>query len=274
MALSDYSQQYRRLLEEASSFLGFGEVLEDLDAGDMRLVTRCVDAGLMEFLSPVNPKNGSLYRWTFSEKEIDITLPVGQFLVTLPKSVQDIEGDLRPRNAAGDNPNFNPIKRVSYRDCRWMLEHPAAYAFAPSSYAIADVNTLIENPPTPDLSTEAYSLGKGDFVAIFDHVSDREYSYTASVRLNPSRMQYASDTFFGGPEIFPHIVRAVLAQCEQKVLGEAGLNTQGLAESMAKAILIDSSRRNEFSGYMGDNSFGSDTTMDSLRDAIRFFGSP
>lgn len=273
MALSDYSQDFRRLLEEVSSFLGFGEVVEDLSAQDMRIVERCVDHGIIDFLNPINPKNGSLYRWSFAEKEIQIILPEGDYLVQLPPSVTDIEGPLVPRNLINNNVRFSPIPRIDWSACRWRLDHPAAYAFSPSGYALVDNNTLLENPPTPDGSTPSYSLGSGQFSVIFDHISDQQYEYTAKTKLNPERFRYMESDWYGGPTMFPYVLCCVLSQAELKVDGEAGVHTAGLERELVKAIAVDSSRKPEFQGYMGDSSFGyGQLSINDTKDFVRYFG--
>ena len=275
MALSDYSQQYRRLLEETGSLLGFGETLEDMSATNMRLILRCVDHGIIDFLNPVNPRTGSLYQWTFSTKEIQITLPQGDYLVQLPVGINDIEGNLRPRNLVNNNVRFNPIERIDWSACRWRLEHPAAYAFAPGAYAVADNNTLIENAPSVDLSTASYELGRGNFSVLFDHVADQQYEYTATVKLNPERLRYAEQDWYGGAAMFPYVLACCLAQAEKKVMGEAGVNAASVSEELVKAIAIDSSRRPEFVGNMTDPSFGyGQMSIQDTKAAVRYFGNP
>lgn len=272
---SNYSQTYRRLLEEVGSHLGFGETLEDYASSDMRIIVRCVDHGIMDFLNPINPRTGAAYRWTFAEKEVEIALAAGQYLVALPLACTEVLGPLIPRNTDGDNPIFAGIPQISLAAVRHELEHPAAYAFAPSAFAVANNNALIENSPTPAVSNDSFPLGSGLYSIVFNRVSDKAYDYIATTRLSPRRLQYAEEEWYGGPEMFPYVITSVLAQAEKKVDGEEGPNARSLPNEMIKAIAIDTARRPEVAGKLCDPSFGAeDISISDVRDRIRFFGSP
>lgn len=239
---SKYTPNYKRLVEQVGGFLGLGDNFQDIRPTPMAQIRKVLDMGINDFMFP-RGMQGQPYVWSFSRKEVTISITQGNHYVTLDPAIGEIHSPLAPVNTNGDNVITGSIQQVPFSQVRAALNWPAAVTFAPTSFCVVDKSTLIETTPTLDGSTVAWPAGSGELAILFDRIVDKDYDYTAVATLNLDKLQYAEEDWFGGPAMHNAILTCCLASAEQLVDGKAGVYSQRAPQVLAEAVARDARKR-------------------------------